>query len=63
MKESKVIVTKCPICEGDIEVPADAIAGEIVSCPDCGTTFEVSSINGSEVVLKEIETQGEDWGE
>jgi len=63
MNDSKVLVTTCPVCEGQIEVPADAIPGEVVSCPDCGSTFEIDSIDGSKVSLKQIETQGEDWGE
>ncbi|MGB9895152.1 MAG: lysine biosynthesis protein, partial [Thermoproteota archaeon] len=37
MSKVKAIVVKCPVCEGDIEVPSDAIHGEIVSCPDCGS--------------------------
>ncbi|MBO3757541.1 MAG: lysine biosynthesis protein LysW [Candidatus Brockarchaeota archaeon] len=63
MDKAKVLITKCPVCEGDIEIPSDAIHGEIVSCPDCGTMFEVGTINEEGVVLKKVEVQGEDWGE
>ncbi|MEM4298032.1 MAG: alpha-aminoadipate/glutamate carrier protein LysW/ArgW [Nitrososphaerota archaeon] len=53
----------CPECSGSIDVPDDAVVGEIVSCPDCGVTFEVSDIGPSGVSLKAAENIGEDWGE
>ncbi|MEK6957264.1 MAG: alpha-aminoadipate/glutamate carrier protein LysW [Thermoproteota archaeon] len=52
----------CPDCDGNINVPADASVGEIVSCPDCGADFEISKKGGS-IELKKAETVGEDWGE
>lgn len=52
----------CPDCDGNINVPADASVGEIVSCPDCGADFEISKKDGS-IELKQAETVGEDWGE
>ncbi|MGB9759105.1 MAG: alpha-aminoadipate/glutamate carrier protein LysW/ArgW [Thermoproteota archaeon] len=63
MSKVKAIVVKCPVCEGDIEVPSDAIHGEIVSCPDCGSMFEVDYVDGKDISLKQVEVQGEDWGE
>lgn len=53
----------CPECDADVPVPDDAIVGEIVSCPDCGTDYEISEKNGSEIKVKQAETVGEDWGE
>lgn len=53
----------CPECSGNIDVPDDAVTGEIVSCPDCGMAFEVSDIGPSGVSLKIAESVGEDWGE
>lgn len=55
--------TKCEECGGGIQVPDDAMAGEIVNCPDCGLDYEVLSIDGGEVKLKPAEAVGEDWGE
>jgi alpha-aminoadipate carrier protein LysW len=55
--------TVCETCGGEIEVPNDAIKGEIVSCPDCGTEFEVIEIKNGAVSLKSAEEIGEDWGE
>ena len=53
---------KCPDCDGEINVPDDAIAGEIVSFPDCGQEYEVYFENGK-LKLKPAETVKEDWGE
>lgn len=55
--------TKCPECEGEIEVPDDVILGEILPCPDCGLEYEVFRVNGGFVELKVAEVEGEDWGE
>jgi len=58
-----VLEAKCPECDADLEIPEDVINGEIVSCPDCGTDFEVVIKNDSQVELKPAEIEGEDWGE
>ena len=52
----------CPDCDAEIEVPADALIGEIVSCPDCGLDLEVVKIEGT-VELERISIEKEDWGE
>ena len=53
----------CPECDAILNIPDDASVGEIVSCPDCGADFEIANIDGSNVVLKQAESVGEDWGE
>jgi len=58
-----VLEAKCPECDADLEIPEDAINGEIVSCPDCGTDFEVVIKDKGQVELKPAEIEGEDWGE
>jgi alpha-aminoadipate carrier protein LysW len=45
-----------------MRIPADAIDGEIVTCGDCGTSFEIQ-ISGMMITLKAAESAGEDWGE
>ncbi|MEM1530530.1 MAG: alpha-aminoadipate/glutamate carrier protein LysW/ArgW [Candidatus Bathyarchaeia archaeon] len=55
--------TRCPECDAEIEVPDDAISGEIVSCPDCGLDLEVKFDESGMVSLKVAEIEGEDWGE
>ncbi len=61
MQNSMVVL--CPQCDGSVEVPGDAIVGEIVSCPDCGTSFEVTAVGNGKASIKAIEMEGEDWGE
>lgn len=53
----------CPECDAGIVVPDDAEVGEIISCPDCGSDYEISTKNGSDIAIKQAETVGEDWGE
>ena len=43
-------------------IPDDAVNGEIVTCPDCGASYElVKASEGFE--LKSAQTVGEDWGQ
>ncbi len=53
----------CAECGAGIAVPQDAIVGEIVSCRDCSSEYEVAEISGGSVMLKPAEEAGEDWGE
>jgi len=57
------VEASCDECGGTIKIPKDAVAGEIVSCPDCGLEYEVKKIFNDKVELKPAETVGEDWGE
>lgn len=53
----------CPECSGEMEVPDDAMQGEIVSCPDCGEEFEVNVDEKKGKELKKMVAEREDWGE
>jgi alpha-aminoadipate/glutamate carrier protein LysW len=53
----------CTECSGDLTVPNDAIDGEIVTCGDCGTSFELDVSSEGVINLKTAESVGEDWGE
>jgi alpha-aminoadipate/glutamate carrier protein LysW len=55
--------TTCAECDAEIAVPDDAIVGEIVSCKECGTEYEVAEVKGGAAVLKPAEKVEEDWGE
>ncbi len=55
--------TKCKICGEKIEVAEDSMAGELLECPSCGMSYEITSINGNTVSIKNAENVGEDWGE
>jgi alpha-aminoadipate carrier protein LysW len=54
---------KCQECEALVNINEDAIIGEIVSCPDCGTDYEVASLDNGTVTIKTAESVKEDWGE
>ena len=54
-------MAKCPECDAEVSVGADAVKGEIVACPDCGAELEVT---GTEPVTLALAPEaGEDWGE
>jgi alpha-aminoadipate carrier protein LysW len=48
---------------GEIDVPDDAMVGEIVSCPDCGLELEVKGNENGKVELEKLSIEKEDWGE
>ena len=49
----------CPECENDLDIEEDEIdEGEIVSCAECGSDFEVVTVNPVE--LKPVEDDDED---
>jgi alpha-aminoadipate carrier protein LysW len=49
-------VTLCPECETDLDLDVDEVdEGEIVSCLECGTDFEVVTVNPLE--LKRLEDE------
>jgi len=51
---------KCPICGEPVDVPDDALPGELID-HDCGVTLEIV-MEGSSVKLRPLEIK-EDWGE
>ena len=53
---------KCIDCEAMIEVPDDAVDGEIVTCSDCGLDLEVH-VSTQGRILKPLLVAKEDWGE
>ena len=49
----------CPQCESDLDIEEDEVdEGEIVSCPECGTEFEVVTVNPLE--LNPVEDEADD---
>jgi alpha-aminoadipate carrier protein LysW len=55
------MMLKCPICGGSVEVPDDALPGELID-HDCGVTLEVVN-DGGAIKLRPLEGVREDWGE
>jgi alpha-aminoadipate/glutamate carrier protein LysW len=46
----------CPECENDLDIEEDEVdEGEIVSCSECGSDFEVVTLNPIE--LKAVEDE------
>ncbi|MFH0749166.1 MAG: lysine biosynthesis protein LysW [Candidatus Bathyarchaeota archaeon] len=58
-----MIKAKCPDCLAEIDIPEDAVVGEIVNCPDCGLELEVESLEKGKVELQKLAIEKEDWGE
>lgn len=51
----------CPECESDLDIEEDEIEeGEIVSCPECGTEFEVITVSPLELKAVEEEKYEDD---
>lgn len=55
-------MVKCEECDAEIKVPEDSIEGEIVSCPDCGSSYELVKNEGG-FTTKPAQVVGEDWGQ
>ncbi|HSA74181.1 MAG TPA: alpha-aminoadipate/glutamate carrier protein LysW/ArgW [Nitrososphaeraceae archaeon] len=54
---------ECKDCGAELTIPEDAMVGEIITCPDCGTDFEIVSKTPNSVEMKQAESVGEDWGQ
>jgi alpha-aminoadipate/glutamate carrier protein LysW len=51
----------CPECENNLDIEEDEVdEGEIVSCPECGTDFEVITVSPIELKPVEEEEYDED---
>ena len=54
-------MSECPICGAEVTVGEDAVQGELITCPDCGSELEVRNI--APVQLTEAPQEEEDWGQ
>lgn len=54
-------IVKCPVCDADVNVAADATVGELLTCSDCGTELEVTALEP--LAVEEAPEVQEDWGE
>jgi alpha-aminoadipate carrier protein LysW len=52
---------KCPVCDADVNAEPSVMLGELLSCKDCGTELEVTSLNP--LAVEEAPEVQEDWGE
>ena len=53
---------KCSECDAEIQIQKDVLEGELVTCPDCGVTYEIRK-TGENIEIKIAEDTAEDWGE
>ena len=53
----------CPICGGEILLPADIEVTEIITCNECYNRVVVEKIEGENVILGEAPEIDEDWGQ
>lgn len=56
-------MVRCNDCDAELKVPEDAIEGEIVSCTDCGATYELVKDSNGLFTVRPAEIEQEDWGE
>lgn len=64
MSAKEVSTLNCLECDAQVIVPSDAIQGEIVTCKDCGTSYELTPAgNPGLFSLRAAELEEEDWGE
>ncbi len=54
-------MNECPVCGGEVELPADPIEGELLECAECGVELEVLALDP--LALGEAPDAEEDWGE
>ena len=52
---------ECPVCAAEVTIAADAMAGEVLVCDDCGAELEIIKLKPIE--LAEAPTAEEDWGQ
>lgn len=51
----------CPECESNLDVEEEEVdEGEIISCPECGTDFEVITVNPLELKAVDEEEYDEE---
>jgi alpha-aminoadipate carrier protein LysW len=52
---------ECPVCGADVMLAEDAVIGELIICPECGSELEVINVDPPE--LLQAPQEEEDWGE
>jgi alpha-aminoadipate carrier protein LysW len=61
IRAREAIMVICPECENELDIEEDEVdEGEIVSCTECGSDFEVVAIEPLELTRVEDEDEEED---
>ncbi|MGH9985680.1 MAG: alpha-aminoadipate/glutamate carrier protein LysW/ArgW [Nitrososphaeraceae archaeon] len=55
-------MVKCPECDAEVKIPDDSMEGEIVTCADCGASYELLKRKEG-FDIKPAQVVGEDWGQ
>jgi len=58
-----MLKNNCPVCDGEVTLPAGTEESEIVNCPECHTRLVVANITNGLPALSEAPKVEEDWGE
>ena len=53
-------MAECPVCGASIQY-SDVELGELLTCPDCGSDLEITSVKP--LTLDKAPEEEEDWGE
>jgi len=60
--QTQTVTTQtCDVCYAEIELGPDTILHELMECIDCGTEYEVTSLDP--IMLEEAPMEAEDWGQ
>ena len=52
---------ECSVCAAKVELNADTVVGELITCNECGSELEVTGIDPFKI--EEAPQEEEDWGE
>src|SRR5580698_8661723 len=59
--DTEAIMVLCPDCENNLDLDEDGVdEGEVISCPECGTDFEVVTVSPLELKAMEEAKYEED---
>ncbi len=54
-------VVRCPTCDGEVPFGPSLVMSELLTCAECGTALEVTSLQPPQVT--EAPAEEEDWGQ
>jgi alpha-aminoadipate/glutamate carrier protein LysW len=52
---------RCPTCDGEVPFGPAVVVSELITCRECGTDLEVTSL--SPAAVAEAPMEEEDWGQ
>jgi alpha-aminoadipate carrier protein LysW len=52
---------QCPTCDGEVPFAAGLVVSELLTCRECGTELEVTSLDPP--AIAEAPVEEEDWGQ